>query len=116
MLMCMSKILKTQMTMECPTADMDKFFAPAPKSATVPGNKKKNLYMNTNEMIVRDMKIVQWWGVCLIYLNLYNILNSYLAQCTLVFYVGVSSMRLPIHYGIFSVKQEGLFISWNHNQ
>jgi len=63
-----------------------------------------NLYMNTNEMIAKDMKIIQWWGVHFIYLKLYNILNSYLAQCTLVSYVGVSRTRLPIHYGIIYFK------------
>ena len=61
-----------------------------------------NLYINMNEMIAKDVKIVQWWGVCFFYLKLYDILNSCLAQCSLVFYMGVSHMRLPTYHGIIS--------------
>jgi hypothetical protein len=35
-----------------------------------------NLYVNTNETIAKEMKIVQWWGVRLVYLTFKNL------QCT----------------------------------
>ena len=35
-----------------------------------------NLYVTTNETIAKDMKIVQWWGVCLVFLLRTEILSS----------------------------------------
>jgi hypothetical protein len=34
-----------------------------------------NLYVTTNETMAKDMKIVQWWGVRLVFLKLYNALK-----------------------------------------
>ena len=61
--------------------------------------------MNTNEKIVTDTMIVQWWGVCFVYyLEPYSVLNPSLAQCTLVPYMSNSGMQLPSHHGIICFK------------
>lgn len=75
-----------------------------------------NLYVTTNETIAKDMKIVQWWGVCLVFIKLYYVLKSCLAQCSSVSYMGVSCTRLPSYYGIICFEREGFFFSWNHHQ
>ena len=68
---------------------------------------KWNLYVSTNKTIAKDTNIVQWWGVCFVYLKPYNTLNSSLAQCTLVSYMGISCMKLPSYHGIVCFKWEG---------
>ena len=75
-----------------------------------------NLYVSTNETIAKDTKIVQWWGVCFVYLKLYNVLNSSLAQCASISYMGVSRTRLPSYHGVVCFEREGFFVSRNHYQ
>jgi len=74
-----------------------------------------NLYVNTNETIAKDMGIVQWWGVRSVYLKIYSVLNSCLAQCPSISYMGVSRTRLPSYHGIICFEREGLFVGWNHH-
>ncbi len=75
------------------------------------------LYLNTHEVVLDDVGIVRWWGVCfsLLFSDCAGLTTTTLGVWRPLSNMAVTHLQLPCGYGLICLQWTGLLISWHHN-